>query len=257
MYFYLFDSFLQERKYGKIKIKLELKITDLGLEGRIEQLTVLKNLSELISTAVKRGAKTIVAIGNDQTFSKVVESIANLGLFDSVVGFVPIGKSIFAKILGLPPEDLALDVLSSRLIQKIDLGKINNHYFLSSVRITSPKIFLEMEESYKVIPSSQIEEVSVYNFGYFPCPFSQRRVFNPKDGYLEAIITKRKTSLLPFLKGNLEGDSLFFVKKIKIKPTEEEPLPVMLDNLKILKTPLTIEVEPVKLKVIVGKERMF
>jgi len=52
-------------------------------------------------------------------------------------------------------------------------------------------------------------------------------------------------------------ESVFRVKKISIKSTEQKSGSVVVDDFKVMKTPLNIRVSDKKLKIIVGKERHF
>lgn len=248
MYFYFFDAFLSNKKYKHILTKIERRVIDLGIEGRFEHLNVLKNLEELIIDTLKRGAKTIVAAGNDHTVVQIINAIADNN--DVVLGIIPIGKhNKIAELLGIPRDELACDVISNRLIEKIDLGKINHHYFLTSVKIANSEIILECDDNYKIIPSPR-QEINVFNL--------ERRndaTYNPRDGFLETSIACPHSWKNIFKNQN---KSLFPVKKVKVLELNKEKSPnIFADGLKVLKKPITIQVAPKKLKVIVGKERKF
>src|SRR3989339_839914 len=102
MYLYIYDSFLNDKKYTDSLIKIEKRITDLGIKGKIARLSVLKNMKELITDGVKEGVHTVVAIGNAQTFAKVINIVADL---DLTLGLIPIdNNNPIAKILGIPPK---------------------------------------------------------------------------------------------------------------------------------------------------------
>jgi len=247
MYFYCFDSFLSNKKYQKVLAKIEKRIIDLGIEGKFEHLTILKNLEELIREVIKKGAKTIVAVGNDQTVAQIINTIADN---DIVLGIIPVGrKNKIAKLLGIPKGELACDVISNRLIENIDLGKINHHYFLTSLKIINPEMALECDDNYKVIPPSS-QEINIFNLDW-----RGKKIFNPKDGVLETFINPVSSWKSIF---KAQKESLFPVKKVKvIELNKEKPSKIIVDGLKVLKRPITIKIAPQQLKVIVGKERKF
>ncbi len=251
MYLYLFDSFLAKRKYKKILDRIETRITDLEISGRIIKLTILESIPDLIKEATKKGVKTVVAVGNDKTFCQAASALANS---ETVLGFIPIGEgNKISEILDIPKEELACEVISARLIENLDLGKINHHFFISSVEIKTNKVILE-SDNFKIHPSSEINKIYISNLNYI-----FNKISNPKDGLLEIILEKESWGLFPFF-GFKEKmiDSLFFLKKLGIKsPENKKGVPVVVDNYKILKTPLTVEILPNSLKVIVGKERKF
>ncbi|MDP2812417.1 MAG: hypothetical protein Q8O32_01870 [bacterium] len=247
MYLYIYDSFLIDKKYTDILLKFEKRITDLGIKGKIARLSVLKNMKELITDGVKEGVHTVVAIGNAQTFAKVINIVADL---DLTLGLIPIdNNNPIAKILGIPPKDLACDVLASRIIKKIDLGKINNHYFINTAEIENGDVVIEYDD-FKVEPTTNEHSIILYNFA------SDGNIFNssPVDGILEAVITPIRSTL--FGKKKISGTVLPFTK-IKINSNQEEQIAILTDQQIIMKTPAEISVSPQKLKIIVGSERSF
>ncbi|KKQ56205.1 MAG: hypothetical protein US74_C0017G0013, partial [Parcubacteria group bacterium GW2011_GWA2_38_13] len=77
MYLYLYDNSLNSNKYHKLLSHIEMRLTDLGIGGKISRLSPLKNLQDLISDEIRFGVKTIVAVGNDETVSMVINNIVN------------------------------------------------------------------------------------------------------------------------------------------------------------------------------------
>lgn len=261
MYFYLYDTFLSAKQYEKTLARIEARVADLGIKGRVVKLTVLKQLEETIKEAIDRGAKTVVVVGNDKTVSKAINVIANYK--NTTLGIVPVGEeNEVAKILGIPEEDFACDVISNRLIDVLDVGRINDQYFFSKVEIEDGGVSLECNGVYKIEPGEEVEKVTIYNFGYY-----LTKKINPKDGALEILITTRKKGrgLFYFLKKKIMGPDSFFINKyLKINSTIEDEeaggikeKPIKIDGLRVIKTPAKIDVVPRRLKVIVGKERMF
>jgi len=247
MYLYIYDSFLNDKKYTDLLIKIEKRITDLGIKGKIARLSVLKNMKELIIDGVKEGVQTVVAIGNNQTFAKVINIVADL---DVTLGLIPVDNdNQIAKILGIPPKVMACDVLASRIIKKIDLGKINNYYFINTAEIENGDVVIEYND-FKVTPITTKSRITLYNFA------TNESVSNssPVDGVLEAVITPIKSGLLGNKK--IVGTVLPFTK-IKIGSQAEEQVAILTDEQIIMKTPAEIKVVPQKLKIIVGSERQF
>lgn len=252
MYLYIFDSFLGKKKYKKVLDKIETRITDLEISGRIVRLTILENIQEIVRDALKKGIETFIAIGNDKTFCEVATGLAGS---EATLGFIPIGEEIkLAHLLGIPKEEMACEVISARLIEKIDLGRVNNYFFLSSIKINSPKIIIG-SENYKISLSQGINEIRISNLDSLLKKFT-----NPKDGLLEVSLYKPSSSFLSFLKFSREKivDSVFFLKNLRIESSKKKKeIPVLIDDWRVLKTPLEIEIIPYKLKIIVGKERKF
>lgn len=241
MFYYFYDSFLNERKYEKTLARIEARIIALGIDGKKRHLSILKDIAELAKEAVKEGAKTIVAIGNDKTFSQMINIVAELNV---TLGFIPLGKpNKISKLLGIPPKETACDILSNRLTEAIDLGKVNHSYFFSSLEITKSKVIFKSEK-YQIVPLRE-QKINISNFDD-----AFNEISNPKDGFLELIFSPLG------LRKHIEEKSLFPIKEIKIESQiKEESVIIIADQSRILKTPLSVEISPQKLKVIVGRER--
>jgi len=245
MYLYIYDSFLNDKKYADLLIKIEKRLTDLGIKGKIARLSILKNMKEMITDGVKEGVQTVVAIGNAQTFAKVINVVADL---DVTLGLIPVdNNNEIAKVLGIPPKVLACDVLASRIIKKIDLGKINNYYFVNTAQIENGDVSIEYND-FKIFPITTKSKITLYNFA------SQVANSSPVDGVLEAVITPIKSNV--FGQKKIEDTVLPFTK-IKIGSLASEQVAILTDEQIIMKTPAEIKVAPEKLKVIVGTDRQF
>src|SRR3989344_4911991 len=118
MYYYLYDPQLSDKKYNNIIARIETRLTDLGINGKINRLSFLKNINQVLAEEIKRGVKTIIIVGDDKTIGQVINLIAD---FNVTIGVIPIGpNNNIARLLGLPSEESACDVISSRIIKKID-----------------------------------------------------------------------------------------------------------------------------------------
>jgi len=85
MYFYIYDSFLKEKKYAKVVSKIETRLASLGIAGKKHQLSILRSVDEMVKEILKKESPTIIVIGSDQTFCQAALPMANtnavLGLF--------------------------------------------------------------------------------------------------------------------------------------------------------------------------------
>lgn len=176
------------------------------------------------------------------------------------LGIIPVGpENVIAKMLGIPEGEAACDTLSARIVEKIDLGKANNYYFISHLQLSSEKeVFIDCG-NYNISSVTENNQINICNFDISDSSHPQNKPHsNPKDGILEAIFTNRKKSsgFLGIFKKSFSRDSVFPFKKIKIK-CSSECLPVLADGHLTIKTPISVEVAPKKLKIIVGKNRMF
>ncbi|MFH1564875.1 MAG: diacylglycerol kinase family protein [bacterium] len=267
MYSYIYDSYLSDKKYEKSLVRLENMVTDLGINGPIHKLSILKSLREIVQDEIAAGVNTIVTVGNDNTITQIIDVIAKKNI---TLGIIPMGQeNKIASALGIT-SDNAIESLSKRVTQKIDLGKVNDIYFLSSLQITNTNAIIQ-SSGYKIEPRFSSYNIDIYNFILTANNQSKDlspQVFNPLDGTLEAVIYKGgKESFVGrlFKKQKLDISTFLPFKKLKIKnpfsdaPKKEgeEETKVLVDEQKIIKLPLEIEVAPSCLKVIVGKDRNF
>lgn len=266
MYSYIYDSYLGDKKYEKGLIRLENMVTDLGINGPIHKLSILKSLREIVQDEITSGVNTIVTVGNDNTVTQIIDVIAKKNI---TLGIIPMGpENKIASALGIT-SDNAIESLSKRVTQKIDLGKVNDIYFLSSLQITNTNAIIQ-SSGYKIEPRFSSYNIDIYNFilnANNQIRDLSPQVFNPLDGTLEAVIYKAgKESFVGriFKKQRLDISTFLPFKKIKIKKPytdglggEKEETRVLVDEQKIIKMPLEIEVVPSCLKVIVGKDRNF
>lgn len=254
MYLYIYDSFLNDRKYLSLLARIENRLADLEIKGKICHLNILKNMEEVVNEGLKQGVKTVVAVGNDQTFSKIVNIIAEKNI---TLGIIPInGDSKIAQILGIPEGEAACDILAQRLIRKLDLGRINHQYFLDSATITNSQVTLHFDK-FQISPATRQAVITLSNLGFLTTnqTIYQKKISIPNDGILEAVIAPIKSSFFSKAK-KIKKQSVFPFKKIKIT-SQGEPATVTIDQQAVFKTPVEVTIAPQKLRVIVGSKRLF
>jgi len=253
MYLYLYDSFLNNKKYNGLLARIETRLTDLGIGGKIFRLSPLRNIEELMNDEIRSGAKTIIVVGNDKTFSQIINLAAKLNI---TLGLIPIGsKNEIAKMLGIESPLRACDIIAARIIQKVDLGKANNTYFLSGLNVEKGIVTIECENKYKVRTSSE-SKIQIRNIKPAFAINAGPNIFNPQDGFLEILIKPFFSQFFGlFTKSSEEKKSIIPFKKLTIYG--KDSVSVTTDGHRILKTPVKIEIVPKKLKLIVGKNRVF
>ena len=253
MYSYIYDIFTGQKKYEKQLLKIEGVLTDLDISGKVYKLNVLRNLEDVVDEILSGESKNIVAVGNDQTLSKIANLVVGKNI---AVGIIPLGESnILAGSLGIKSADEACQILSARKIAKLDVGKINGNYFLLSVESGDRDIIFDFK-NYNINPLSSNEVVGVYNINIEGLDFKS----DPCDGIMEVVFRPGSPSWWQKMSQREEvergGISVFPIKKLTIKH-KKKPIPISIDRQMVLKTPLEIEVVSKKLRVIVGKERVF
>jgi len=254
MYYYIFDIFTNPKKYEKQVQKIEGLITELGINGKIYKLNVLKNLEDIIEEALDAGVKTVVAVGNDQTVSKIANLLINKKI---ILGIIPLGEpNILAGALGIKSHLDACKIISARKIAKLDVGQVNGQYFLLSVESNDKNITFDFK-NYNINPLNNNKIMGVYNMNIDQLNYKS----SPSDGLMEVIFAPNENSWWQKLtqkkkENKPAGLSVFPTKRLIIKH-KKKPIQINIDRQRVLKTPLDIEILPKKLSVIVGKERIF
>jgi hypothetical protein len=265
MYYFIYDSFLTDRRHHRTMAAIETRLTDLGLSGRIGRLNAFTNARGLVRDETRKGARTIVVVGNDETVAKVVSGI---GEADVTLGIIPVGQpNEIAKSLGIPEGEEACEVLSRRVTQKVDLGRVNGQLFLSEVRVPAAECQVEIERSYQgsdyrfqLQPQGPGCEVVVSNLRGFTTPAlgtTKREPGDPQDGLLDALVVPSGRTFLNQVKNRLFASSLVPVTRLTVRSQQEDGFEAFVDTVKTKATEMVIEVAPARLKIITGRERVF
>lgn len=258
MHIYIYDSYVNQKRYDSIIAKIETRITDLGLNGKIIRLGVMNSPYSAVENELKKGAKTIIAVGNNTIYSQLINILAKMSATDSFqyktpLGFIPVGKknNEIANYLGVGLEEEACDILSARRIQELDLGMANNQYFLSTAIIPTLGTSVEIDKNYS-IEITKKGEIQIINLPIMVNTPSTINA-NAKDGVLEMLIkTKSPAKSLINKSINSLAESVFSFKKLYIS---NEKLPIILDNTLEVPAPATITIAKEKINLIVGKNR--
>lgn len=254
-YFYLYDSFLQDSSYTNQLIKLESVLTDLGINGKIGRLTLLKSARDLIESALRDGADTVVAVGNDITVSRVIEILAKHKKI--TLGLIPLGQNdqTIASLLGIPIGMLACHVLSSRIVEHISLGKVNNTFFIKSVVLDgSPILECENRGRRFRIELQNPHNIKVCNLDSWGA--RPEEVANPQNNTLEAVVVPHNTKRW-FIRPPTIVPSIIAAENFYFNSNNKDETTLLIDGHKIIKTPATLSVANEVLRVIVGKKRVF
>ncbi|MBU4421356.1 hypothetical protein L6259_01920 [Candidatus Parcubacteria bacterium] len=246
-YAYIYAEYLRGAKYEKQLRAIENRLTDLGISGRVHRLSQFKNLKELIEEDTRRGITTIVVVGGDDIIKESIRVAAEL---DIILGIIPLGGGDYhiAEALGIPEGVAACEVLSQRIIDKIDVGKINGKSFISRLYITNQRVPLFCNKKYEVM--SPGGDVVIYNLNLDDEDKSAPKI-NPKDGQLEIFVRPKKRMGI-FRKDNSK-ESLFFANIINIK--SGIAFSIYVDGVKNFYKEVEIKVVLQGLRLIVGKSR--
>lgn len=255
-YLYLFDAYLREKPYQKILSDVETRLNDFEIVGKIVRLSTFANPRIVIEDEMRHGVKTVIIVGNDETLARILTRSADL---EVTFGFLPIGqkKNYLAKVLGLPLNEEAVEVIAARKIEKIDYGMINkNRFFLSYLYIPAASIRIECDKIFSIKPGQEKYEMAVANL--LPPPFSNEKfTLHPQDGQMEFYLRPVSGGFLSSLvKGHQEmKTSIFPFNHLLL--TSTKPMTVLADGKESQELIVEVEVAKKKLRMIVGKKREF
>ncbi len=247
MYVYIYDDYLNKSRYNKAVNRMEIRLTDLGLNGKIIRLSGIKNIKKAIENEIRLGAKTIVAVGNNQTVNKIIGAIISADVYSdfqkqTLLGIIPIGNdNSIASSFGIKNEETACNILLARRIEKIDLGIVNNFYFLNQAKIQSLGTVMEINNC--LIESQKKGEIKIINLLSDKEEKKDTLKSSPYDGLLDVVIKSGKRDI-----------SFINAKKIKIENIKEK---LLIDDVLEIDTPVEIGVLKSAVSVIVGKDRIF
>lgn len=248
MYYYIYDNYLAEKKYQGTLSKIESQLTDLGINGKIVKMSVLKNLHSQAAADIANGVKTIIIVGNDQTFNQAINLVNNFSL---PFGIIPIGpNNKIAELMGIPEGEPACNIISSRNIQQINLGIINQqYYFVTYLEMPGDGAYINCDDNYFINIEDKKDIVTISSIYYGE--YEHKIKIKNNANFLNLII-KNKTG--GFFAAKKDNFSCFKAKKITV--TGEKSIPIILiDEKKIIKTPIKAEISKQKLRLIAGKNR--
>ncbi|KKQ40850.1 MAG: hypothetical protein US58_C0012G0059 [Candidatus Magasanikbacteria bacterium GW2011_GWA2_37_8] len=254
MYVYLYDNFLRQKKFESIVKALEVRLTDYGIAGKILRLANYTDAKQVIDEELKRGAKTIVIVGNDHTFGHVLSRAATC---DCTFGFLPVGpENTIAGVLGIPVGVDACDILSRRLKERLDIGWMNNRYFVSQLHVLPAKVKVIYDERFAVSANDKMEVV-VCNLQPFFWKKNQKdredNVVHPQDGKLEAFL--RPLTKKGWWGYKYEEPSIFPFEEMEI--VGAEPFTVEADGKVSKELKVKIKLAHGKIDMVIGRNRKF
>lgn len=259
MHVYIYDHFLSQKKYERILARIETRITDLGLNGRIIRLGLMHNVYDAIENEIKRGAKTIIAVGNDKILNQILNSMAilesqNILNRDLPLGFIPVDKNNnkMAEYLGIENEELACNILAARRIAKLDLGLANNIFFLGQVKISAKNTVVKIDDKFTIEPVSD-GQITVINLP-INLNLPSNIVTNAGDDMLELLIVNKDNK--NFLSKQKKAGN-YTLLRFKDLLLINKNLPAIIDDALEILTPVKVTIAKEKINFIVGKDRKF
>lgn len=291
MYYYIVNPAAGGAKINKIQDRLKDRLKRLGIMGEFVKSTGADDVAKLAKLGVERGYKTIVAVGGDGTINEVLNAI--LPYEKVALGIIPTGTTNdLADAMGIKDWFSATSILASRKIEEVDLGKVGERFFVTSVSIGfDPKIAdfkrlsrgnavdklkyglgvfkeattfkpvqakLKFDNNYEV--EAECFNVIVSNAQFFPLANTNP---SPKDSLLDTVVITKIPNSKILRYGYLSDPSTIELPKIsvfhskKIEIGSKNPIDIAADGQIIAKTPVEITMADKKLRVIVSRKRKF
>jgi hypothetical protein len=245
MHVYVYDARLDNTKYHPLLAKIETRLTDLGLNGKIVRLNPMHNLERTIRDEFKPD-RTIVLVGGDSLVNSTLSILCN---HDAVIGIIPIGKdsNTIATSFGIEPEVAACDVLAARRVMNIDLGLANNSAFINQLLVQTDQALIETKNNISLEISSN-STITINNLTSINHTEEEASIYD--DGLLELNIS---STLKKPLFGKTKSSNSFVQSQEFLINGDFECL---LDNCFSVKTPINVSVATKAIKIIVGKKRI-
>lgn len=280
MRIYFIDDWTNEKKYRREVDNLDMMLTQHGLAGRRVKLSRLYDLEAGIKEAARAGIKTFVAVGNDNTISRLLNIFVRLTDIAGAItqnkrenqvliqnpaagaclAFLPIGRENqrITRALGGANLSAAAAALRQHHTTIIDLGCLNNRHYFVTAAYFGARASLGFSR-YSVSSLRPEHEVAVGNVCFPGQENSTARYgASPHDGVLEAaIIYKQPGARFSGLLNGRDNTSryglecLFPVTKVKIL-SPRKTITVLADIEKQLAAPVRVEAAPQALRVVVG-----
>jgi hypothetical protein len=236
MNIFVYDEFLKT-SIKRVKI-IENTLNSLGLNGKIIYCSA--NINNSLQIDILNGARTIIAVGNNITLHKTINAaLKNNSNKDGLIfGIIPVGENnSLAKSLGVNDEKSACQIILARRLEKIDLCRADDEYFLETAEIDAHGTAIKVNNC--DLTANLDGKIVISNI----CS-TKNKSSDPQDGYLEILINGRKNN-----------NNLLKTKQIFIENSNN--LPILLDNAISINSPAAISTGQEKANFIVGKDRYF
>src|SRR3990167_7744253 len=123
MYYYIVDpEQLTQKEFERVQSILYSSLSEFRISGEVVRATGVRTINQLVENAFAHEAKTIVAVGNDETLHDIINALRGREI---VIGFIPITKSRLAEFFGIRDILQAVKTLAFRRIELLDLGSVS------------------------------------------------------------------------------------------------------------------------------------
>jgi hypothetical protein len=245
-YAFIYDDILNDKRYERTLHDVEAKLTSLDIQGRMSRIALFRSAKDLVASMVSQGVTTIVVVGTDESLDKILWFLPD---FNVTLGYLPIGDpSRIASLLGIPVGVGACEVLAARLVETVDVGRIDDRYFLTDVHLSQTTASVDIEGRFR-LSAINGGSITIRNIG------GSLVQSDAKDGMLEVIIQPAA----PARASRRERASIASeLTRVRIRHGEivsNDPVDVHVDTHTLNGFRFRLGVQPSALKIITGRER--
>ncbi len=246
---YIYDEFLADRRFERDLSFLETEAARRGVEGRVVRLAMFRQPRDIIRDLVSAGVKNVIFVGNDLTLQRMVWFLPD---FDITVGFVPmVAGSVLGSLLGVAQGGQGIESIAGRLIEHVDLGKMNDRWFLTEAVLPKTNATIDVDGKYRLRPMHG-GGIAIRNLAPAPegCTL-------PNDGLLEIVMQSaaRSRSAVQFWKKPEVQETKLFLSHCGIEP--ESAVDVFVDGQSRRAKAFKVEVVSKKLRLIAGRQKAW
>lgn len=251
MYYYI----LEQPKNGSIA-SIQKKIQGLlgfyGITGEISRVSPARSIEELTQIALAKQYNTIVAVGSDYLINHVAKYLQNT---DCALGIIPINASQYIhELIELDDIKTACIALKERKIKIVDIAYIMpNNFFLTRANIVHDKSTLGTIYFDKCQTDIRFTNIAIYSPSLVDNKDPKIYLNIENDQENNGIFNKTINWLVGKNKKN-NFDTYLRMKHLVIDTPE--PMPVILDDKIIAKTPIEIKIKPKVLKIICSRAKI-
>ncbi len=281
MYYYIIDpQKTSQRDFDRVQTQLYSCLSEHRISGELTRVTPLRTVAQLVETAMLRGTTTLVAVGHDSTLQEVINSVGDR---EVAIGYVPVQESEMSKALGIGDVISSCRSLAQRRIAVLDVGQIQNTFFFTKVGVGVSLESLQAKSLFdfsKFSAAAQLKPVPIRMEidGQFSVEFEvavggifntraargENHIADPTDGILDILLLPRISSMdawkyrAELMNGQLEkipGCAVMHGRKIIV--SGQAGVPFFVGEKTVAKAPSVIQIATHKVKMVVGKDRMF
>lgn len=244
---YIYDELATDKKYERELGNVETELSRCGIEGRIARLGVFRQPQKMIEELTAAGAKNLIFVGNDQTILRLMSFLPDI---DATFGYIPlVSQSVLANVFGIPCGAKAVEVVAGRLIETLDVGKMDDRYFLTEVALPDTTAAVEVGGKYRVSPVMK-GSIGIRNLGSI-C-IKGKSLADPKDGKLEIVIQSELKKTGFWTKSELI-ESRFLLTEGSV--VSKDAVHGFIDGQAVSASRMKFSILPKKLRFITGRQK--